>query len=566
MLLALCKSAPLLENAATAKRLQAQLATYMAEAPQQSFANSPFLLSSQPSPWETLSYSLTSAILSIGLKFPVLRETSVECITHYLHSCVRAIKSTSHIEPGPKHDARPRDFTATAAIAVSLIGFLRATSMLTHFFSASGSLDLILQLRQVLTDTFMIAIEGAFSSIRTSEATLKDLRVWKVYTRRYALDGRPLGAMLVQRGLMELLVSVSSLQVTTAEQLQRTDVLEILASKPPSATAQEGESSTALLEVLSDMATEELRLIEDGADYLQLGTAWQQHLAFAVKAHSLSTYLICLIGNEEVADLEILMSWLEDVVSDTVQMADDILARVVLKSFAVLSKYFPSTAPVLSRSLPRYVVQSGIKSDTVGIAAESLATILQQLSSDAVLTGLYSLGNVLSTTSSTDKGVLGASNLPNGSLNLSRYGGQPNHHADGSSISLVLNGEEESAIVHSNVVRAIVTIASRCGDEQITALAQSMLLQKLGRVSLAVDVRIITEVAMLAISSSALDFKSLLKLFSRFSHDANITNNDTLLIAVCFLPATGLCRCSRDIGYGLPEIPVRDFRARFSFI
>ena len=532
-LFALCRAAPLLEDVETAQRLLKQLKPYLLEAPTQAIAPSPFLRSIDPSPWEALTYDLGSAVLEIGIRHRVLHHYVIDCTLGYLRNCLRAVNSASAKSPDSDStgDVSIEETVGIAALTVSLLGFLEAVSLYIDFYDVSERLDLVNLVRQILDENLMVSVEGVFSSIRTSESTNRALLDWKSYARRYAVAGRPLGAMLLQRGFMRLLVSCSSLEVSDAEQLRKTDIFEILTSDKEFILREHHDASTALLEVLSEVSIESMRLLEDGSDYLQLGSAWQQRLAFAVKAYTLNTFLNCMVADEDIADADVLMLWLDNTMADPVQMADDTLARVVLKSMAVVAKFSPAIASSLSRSLPRYIVQGGIKGATVLVAARSLTFILRMLSQDAVITGLYSLGNVLSARSGTDRAIGGADQT-NGTLNSSKNTGQYTQHSTGSAISFTLSGEEETAAAYGNIVRAIVTMASICKDDKITALAQSMLLQKLGRVSLAVDLHIITETAKLAIVGGPIDFKSLLKLYARLGHDAVVGSDNTLLETV----------------------------------
>ena len=536
VLFALCKAAPLVDDFESAERLLRQLKPYLLEAPTQIIAPSPFLHFIDPSPWEALSYDLTSAILAIGIRHQVLHHEVFDCTIGYLRNCLRAVNitSTKRPESDATSDISIEETLETAATAASLLGFLEAVSLSTNFYDVSERLDLITLVRQTLDENLMVSVEGVFSSIRTSESTNGALLNWKLYAKRYAAAGKPLGAMLLQRGFMRLLVSCSSLEISNVEQLGKADIFEILTTDEDLALREHHDASTALLQLLTDISTESMRLLEDGSDYLQLGSAWQQRLAFAVKAFTLQTLLNCMVADEEVADADTLVSWLEDTMADPVQMADDALASVVLKSMAVIAKYSTAIASSLSRSLPRYIVQGGIKGETVLVAARSLTFILRTLSHDAVITGLYALGNVLSVRSGTEKAI-GAADLANGTLNASKYTGPYNQHSTGSAISLDLSGEEETATAYGNIVRAIVIMASICRDDKITSLAQSMLLQKLGSVSLAVDLYIITETAKLAIVGGPIEFKSLLKLYARLSDGAVVRDNSTLLETVSHL-------------------------------
>lgn len=534
LLFALCEAAPLLRDLDTARRLLEQLCPYLLEAHIQVIAPSPFLRSIKPSPWEALSYQLTRAILVIGIKYPVLHNTVLECTTEYLSSCLRTVNIASGKRPLSgdfAEDAGFEDILNIASVSVSLLGFLEAVSLFVNFYDVLERVTLVDMLRKILGENLMMSVEGAFSSIRTSEGSARVLVDWRAYTHYYAASGKPLGAMLLQREFMRLLVSCSSLQISAVEQLQNTDVFDILKSNEERILDNHNDTNAALIESIADIATGSMRLLEDGSDYLQLGSAWQQRLAFTVKAYTLNSFLNCMVVDEEIADVDILMSWLEDTMADPVQMADETLACVVLKSMGVIAKFSPSIASTLSHSLPRFIVQGSIRGESVVIAAQSLTYILQLLSQDAVITALYSLGNVLSSRTGTDRPI-GTSELPNGNGNSSKSTTRYTQHSTSSAISLDLSGEEETIAAYGNIVLAIVNIASSCQDEKITALAQSMLLQKLGRVSLAVDLHIVAETASLATSGGPTEFKSLLKLYVRLSHEAVIQGNTTLSASV----------------------------------
>jgi phosphatidylinositol 4-kinase len=105
----------------------------------------------------------------------------------------------------------------------------------------------------------------------------------------------------------------------------------------------------------------------------------------------------------------------------------------------------------------------------------------------------------------------------------------PDHKIGGSIISLGPSDGEEPSFVHSTTIEAIVWIAWTCKVEKIIALAASMLIQKIGRISLEVDAKIITETAILAVHSAPSDLRALLKLYSRLCHD-NLAKNNTLIL------------------------------------
>ena len=536
VLLALCNAAPLLDDFEQASQLLHQLSKYLVEAHAQAFAASPFIRSVKPSPWDTLTCELTRAVLCLGLRHANLRREVLECLTQYLQDSLHVANELARsqaLESQKEADAS-QDI---ATVSASLIGFLKAAADHADFFNNSEMIDVVRMLGRILDENLMVSVEGAFSSIRTSDFSRGALAEWKLYIKRYAASGQPIGAMLLQRNFMRLLVSFSSLQVGTAEQLHRMDSFDVFTSQQEEIINGDDQTSIALVELLTECATESMRLLEDGSDYLQLGSAWQQRLASSVKANTLHTFLNCAMIDDDVADVETLMSWLEDALSDAASMADDNLAAVVLKSMAVTAKFSSAIASSLSRSLPRFIVQSGIKGDTVIIAARSLTHVLRLLSQDAVITGLYSLGNVLSARGGNDQ-TLRNGDMPNGNAHPSKgktLGQQSQlstQHSTGSAISLDMSGEEETSVAYGNIVRAVVCIAASYEDVKIAALAQSMLLQKLGRISLAVDLHIIREAAVLALAGGESEFKSLLRLYDRLCHDGVKTKDITVLEAV----------------------------------
>lgn len=528
-MLALCKAGPEIHDIRSAKTLLDQLWPYLLEAHEQVIAPSPFLRLIEPSPWEALTYNLVAAVLAIGIKFPPLREIVYDGTIQYIQNC-RQCASRTHYN-GDSGDLKPHQTYELGTLSISILGFLEAASSYFHFYTVTERLKVVNLLRQILTESFMVSVEGAFSAIRTSESNTRVSREWRRYTKHYASSGRPLGAMLLQRGYMRMLVSCSSLLLSIPDTFEKTDLLTYLMSEDHFQVVPYTDGSVALVEVLSEIAAEEIRLLEDGADYLQLGSAWQQRLASTLKGYALMTFLCCTLVDEEVADLDVFMSWLEDTISDPVQMADDDLARVVLKCMAVVAKISPSVATSLTRSLPRFIVQGGIKGDTVVVAARSLAFILRLLSQDAIITSLYSLGNVLSVASGTEK-TIGPSAPSDANLSATRNSTRYAQHPTGSSISLDISGDEETSAAYGAVVRAIVSIATTCKDSKITALAQSMLLQKLGRINTTVDLQIIVETASLAACGGEAELKSLLKFYDRFVHDAVVRKNHTVLDVV----------------------------------
>ncbi|KAK6070060.1 phosphatidylinositol 3 [Seiridium cupressi] len=533
VLLALCKAAPAVQSSQSAQKLTNQLIPYLLEAHSQTFQPSPFFRKIEPSPIEALTLHLTAALLSLGSKYDGLHETVSDNVWAFLAAMKTAIQSIVPPEDEEGVDQSLEDATRTATIAIALLGFLDAASAQADFWKTGGRLALIQRMRNLLSEPFLTAVEGAFSSIRNAHTSDRNGKEWKRYLRHYANQGRPLSANLLQRSFMWLLVSSTSLLIVDARVLRASHILDLIMAnkdllKPGSTNSPDADFRS--IEMYANIVREEIDRLEEGADFIQMGSASQQKLAFGVKGAAIISLLNCTMLNEDAADPDIIMGWLEESMLDPVQMHDEALASIVLRSMAILCRLNPTYAPKVSRLLPRFIVQSSPRGDTIAVASKSLAFVLQLLSHDAVITTLYTLGNVLSPT--TEQGIPNGSNPDFATDGTGANGIYQGRQSTGSSISLSLQGEEDTSVVYANIVQAISGIANISNDEKITALAQAMLLQKLDKVNHSVDAQIITGAANLSLTSGQLEFRSLLRLYSRICNAALVNDNATLLIAV----------------------------------
>lgn len=493
----------------------------------QAFAPSPFFRNVEPSPTECLSFHATAALLSLGTHHPGVQQIVYDGVTVFLRTCAHAAERVSRAADDDSGAAEDAVYTAT--IAVTLLGFLDAACAQAHFWRSGGRLGLVTRVRDILSPPFLVAVEAAFSTIRNTHSHDRPIREWKRWVRHYEDVGRPLGALLLQRGFMRLLVATTSLLIAEDDALRRAHVLDVMMSgnglRRP-LTARSAEADLRSVELYATVAVDQMNDLESSADFDSLSPA-KQGLAFSVKACALISYLNACTLNDDAADSEILMAWLEDALGDSAGMADAELGSAVLKSMALLCRVSPSYAISVSRLLPRFIVQSGAKSQMVAVASRSLAFVLQMLSKDAVITTLYTLGNVLGP--GNDRPLTNGAAALHGQDHSQGLGPR---HSTGSSISLQITGEEESSIVQGNVVQAICEIASASRDEKITGLAQSMLAQKIIKLSSPLDARIVTGAASLALSGGQSEFRYLLKRYAAVTHEALLENKDAILQAV----------------------------------
>lgn len=504
----------------------------MLEAPIQTFAHSPFFRQIDPSPTESLTFHVAGALLSLGLNYGDLQETVLDSIWAFLNTCTKAVDNILSRAVSDPERVQLNDAVRTMTIVVALLGFLEAASAQTDFWRASGRLALVQKVRHLVSERFLVAVEAALSTIRNSHSHDREVKEWRRIVRHYSHSGRPLGAMLLQRSFMWLVVSSTSLMVADVPDLRKMHVLDLHMSrraKLPKHIVEDAETEMYSAEVFASLAVEQMNYIEAATDFVRMGSPSQQKLACDTKAAALICFLNCCCLDEDVADSDTLLAWLQETMEDPVQMADDTLAAVVLKSLALVCYISPSFTSTVSRLFPRFLVQTVPQGDTVAVAAKCLAFVLKMLSKDSIISTLYSLGNVISPESEA---------ITNGQTN-GVGGGEPglnsvyaDHHSVGSTISLKANGEGENALVYENVLQAIFGIAEACKDEQITALALSMLLQKFNKVNASADTQIVIGAAKLALNGGQLEFRSLLKLYTRACQIGITEHKDYMLSAV----------------------------------
>ena len=532
VLLALCKAAPLIQLPKDAESLLSQLAPYMPEAHRQTIKSTSVMLHLPP--WETLAHELTSAVLTLAINHPSLAQRAFSCVDETIQALGKTADEVAWLQSQSEEAAeqyQAEHALRSIQLAVSLLGFLDAAAKNVRAWNSNERFTVIQRARKILSEKFMVTLEGSLSAVRNARTGHRSLKEWKRWIRHYATQGRPLGAMLLQRAFSALVEESVLVLVSPDDRLTHTNVLDTLLHRDSLVPRLNFTSSDTMLEDLAGLIVDEMDLLDADADYLQVSSAWQQRLALEVRASNLRSFLCCTLIDEDIADDDILIAWLDAITADPVQMGDDQLAQTVLKSLAVLARTSSATATSLSRSLPRLIVQGKMTSQTSVVAGQCLAAVLKLLSQDMVISTLYSLGNVLS--AGTSEKPHGFSpfldGTSNGTLVNSSYSTQ---QTLGSTLSLNLSDEEESTVVYGAIIHAIVAVADVRSDEKLTALVISMLVQKIGRVNSAVDAKIIIETAALGSTGSLNELKMLLRLYPRVAAQANATENTLMINAV----------------------------------
>jgi phosphatidylinositol 4-kinase len=533
VLLALCKAAPSVDHPEHASKLASHLASCLAAVNGLLLPSTPFLNAVTPSPWEALSHGLTTAILALGSRHDSLQDDVLRSTSTFIETAHQTSTELLSVLPEGEEATEGGGYNQVAQLAsltVSLVGFLEAASTYAEFWEPDEKLQVISQVRDILSEPFLVAVETASSTVRNSHSSDYVLRDWRRYAKRYAASGRPLGSMLLQRAFMSFVTSCTSPADENGRTLPQEKVLDRYMTNLNTAS-QYDEDQLAVVKSAVQIATGMIQLVEDGSDYLQLGSTWKQRLAFSIKGSALVCLLNCAVIDQESVDLDLLYSCLEDTLSNPDQMASEELAKVSLRAMTVLARIAP-VASNITRALLRFIIHHDQSGSTAAFATRCLADVLHLLSQDTVIGTLYSLGNVI-TARQTEKG-----RPPTAiTLNGSPYNVLDETQQSQDSLVLLTNdGDEEASVTHRNVIRAITTIAAGCNDSKIVALVQSMLLQKVGKINVTVDSYIIEEASILGLSSGPDEFKILLKFLARLYRDARVQSNNIVADAVrCFI-------------------------------
>ncbi|EEP82937.1 hypothetical protein UREG_07802 [Uncinocarpus reesii 1704] len=533
-LLALCEAAKSSHRPEDVAKLVVLFTDYLPDCPSLTLHPSPFLHSFETPPWELLTRSLITALLSLGSRHASYHDQIYSSVLAYIDNCYQLAKNLPALDDQGDRigdHGNPEDIADVATVAVSLVGLLDGMSTAVHFFSPNERLHIIKQLRLVLSEDLLVAVETTSSTIRNLQTSDLSYQHWRRYARVSAAGGRPLSSMLLQKAFLGFVKACTS-PISKDGRVVPDDALLDRYINSLDSLRQDSDDLGPLAKYSAQIAIDQVQLLEEGSDYLQLGVPWQQHLAFTAKAFALVIFVNCIILDEDAADIDVLISWLESTILDVDKMANKELATVTFKAFVVLSKLSRLNAPNLTRSLLRFIVQNRQSGAILAVAARSLAQNLQLLSQDTIIGTLYSLGNVLSANPAHENAHQHASMLTDETNIYSRNFAVQSQQSSESIISFTLNGEEDTLIAYKNVVHAIITVATSSKDGKIIALAQSMLLQKIGRVNILLDACIVEETVALALEHDPPEFQLLLKFYARLYRDAAAQGNALVVEAV----------------------------------
>ena len=486
-----------------------------------------------PCPWHLLSVNLTDALFHIGLRFPNLRKDVNHEFSRYLHTCqdssTKVLQWSKDQRAGIKIVVKTRALHDTFAYVTSLLGFLEAAANQAIFWTAEERHNVLSILGGILADDLLLSVDAAFSAIRNLEQNNFALTTLALFEETYDAVQEPIGALAVKYAYQRLVERCAALMVVSNSAIEKHDILPSLLASTSSALPQ--PLNALLWETVADASIQQLTDLDEGSDYIQLGSVSQQTCAQALKARCLTSYLCCIMADEDAGDIDLLLSWLEKIISEPTQSTNDTLVCAALQCLARLSKMSSDIASSLTRSLPHMIIHRTLSEKAGETAAETLLYVLKLLSQDAVITTIWGLGNSLS---SSPRDAEKANGFVHGSVSqdTASYNSYDGALKTGSTSSLVENGKSSSTNSPQLVILAIIAVARGSNDTKITALATSLLIQKVGKITKDVDLAIIRRVAELGNVSGATEFKTLLRFYDRLILEGIAGGRDDILRAV----------------------------------
>ena len=429
-----------------------------------------------------------------------------------------------------KADSLPADGASVTnlynnvALTTSILGFLEAATLHASFWHQDEQLNVLSNLHSLLNPDFLVAVEATVTTIRNAEPENGAFWHLKRFVRLHDKAKKTFGALALRLAFARLLERFAALMVLPAASLNEMDTLPALLSYTGPRNTQ--TTLATLRDEIAELSLRQLDDLEEGSDYFQLGSLQRQNHAHALQASALTASLCCTIADDENMDIDMLLTWLEKILSDPEQSSNEPLGCAALQCLARLAKESNATASTLSRTLPQLLIHRAVPEIVGHTAADCLLYVLRLLSQDAVITTIWGLGNSLSATAGdpekTNGPVVNGADSDHGSYRKGTI-------ASSSTSSSIGEGYTTTSHNRDLVINAIVVIAKGFSDSKITALALSLLVQKMGRVTPAVDLAITRRSAQLACRCDPPQFKSLLRFYSRLIQDGVTGGKDETL-------------------------------------
>lgn len=584
-MISLARSAHFIKSPDQAESVLRLLGAYLRKGPTQTFPAFSGVREIEPSPWHVSTRLVTRAILSLGASFPdKLRADAENLILRYLNSSASRWKD-------PEVFTDPDVFFP---LLFSFLGFLEALTQQVYITSYPTLATILARITETISTEMLLQVETTVAQIsadvpappktngngymvdpalangsnpeQSIDETIEkqafqqavngetDISRWQYYIFSYLRAEQQLGAMLLNyyvcsfaRAITAKIVNYAVPNAVTSFRARNntSSLLNKLISRERLPKLKgthdnshpDSASTIALLTTVSQLAIAQIHSLDEGADYIELASPERIALAYATKVLALD--IVGVATSYRVLESEVSLSIIRSSILHEHGMSNSRLALAIFKLGAFLCSLDEETSGLLVRYFPHFIAIPSVQPPLVRKCAKALVYGLRNISQDVIVSTIYTLVNIVTVnrdaTLNLQNGRVAQSTI-NNEKSFSTFN-DPEGHPDSYTFH-----------VNCNAIAAIVTITLVYDDPQISALAATVLNQKLNVSASDLDREVAFGVAKLASYVPDKEFLSILRSFQNLAVHAFQTNDKKMRAIV----KESLCRISSSLNVEHP--------------
>ncbi|KAG2366053.1 hypothetical protein BDR07DRAFT_1328601 [Suillus spraguei] len=485
---------------------------------------------------DQLVFSTVSALLRICRAHPEYADRTVTSIITFVNDIVENINESSFID-------------VLTHLTPSIHGLYRAITSTLYPWTASQWRLLSESLRSLLATPILERINRHLLDLNqeADDADTVDTSITFCHTfiSRYIASGRPLSGYFIVCCVMEMEWTVLAQALASDPLVHQGQVREAAAAnkawvnlmKYPAKNLgleNDGETRTVLRNVIRDA----LQCFSDLLEQIEgLETEPPSDTyAWETMSESLKLASVCSVAFRELD--ETLHTRLMQLLSDNAPILDNLVQESALKATTVLVQSFPEIAPSFAHHLRRFVTsplsifEFAFNTEKrapppLTAAAKCLAVCIKlSPDDDCIMSNMYSLLNYIAATSKEITESSSSNQLLSNPLYASSIT-SPNDSVTFQSDETGLHGrsDEEKRVIGITTISVVTRLAlefHKAGQEEVTKLTISMLLQRLRTLEPTLEAAIAYNLVDLALVAPEESFIDIARAFSQINRATNL--------------------------------------------
>lgn len=366
-------------------------------------------------------------------------------------------------------------------------------------------------------------------------ASPESLSRWQYYIFSYLRKQQQLGAMHLNyyicnlaRAITAKIIKYSEINTVTSFKSKNTASSLLNKLLGPGTQAKLNNEDLELLRSLSQLAISQIHSLDEGADYIELASPERIELAYSTKASALDILGVAVYYR--VVDPTFAVNIIKSSLLHEHGMSYPRFALTVFKLASFLCTMNDEICGVMTRYLPHFLTIQTVTPTLVRKCARALVYGLCAISQDVVVSTIYTLINMVSVNRESPVVAQEGNYI------------QEKESVDGNDGQYLLR-------VYRNAMSAVVSITTTYDDPQVSALAATVLAQKLGSTSYDLDREVAYGVAQLTPYIPDKEFLTILRAFQTMAIRSFQTNDKQLRNIVQF----ALCKLCDNL---TPEHPL----------